>query len=92
MADNDGPEPDFEVPVGMFQDLEDLKAKMAALEAQVKTLTEGGAAETGEALERTRKTPAGTTPRTATRARRSGSTRRSSCCWTRPSTTMSCAP
>ncbi|MER8009617.1 hypothetical protein [Streptomyces sp. NPDC094149] len=27
--------PDFEVPVGMFQDLKDLKAKMTALHAQV---------------------------------------------------------
>lgn len=51
MADEDGPDPSFEVPVGMFQDMEDLKAKMAALEAQVKELTEGADAEPGEASE-----------------------------------------
>ncbi|MGN9763080.1 DUF4913 domain-containing protein [Streptomyces sp. SD31] len=51
MADDDGPEPDFEVPVGMFQDLEDLKATVQRLEAQLKTLTEGADTETGEALE-----------------------------------------
>ncbi|MGY5099439.1 hypothetical protein [Streptomyces sp. 900105245] len=32
VADDDGPEPNFEVPVGVFQDLEDLKVKISALE------------------------------------------------------------
>ncbi|MGW9439590.1 DUF4913 domain-containing protein [Streptomyces sp. NPDC055607] len=41
---------DFEVPVGLFQDMEDLKALVAALSAQVKELTEGGGAGPGEAL------------------------------------------
>ncbi|MGW2724081.1 DUF4913 domain-containing protein [Streptomyces sp. NPDC001492] len=51
MADDDGPEPDFEVPMGLFQDMEDLKAHVQRLEALVKALTEGAADETGEALE-----------------------------------------
>jgi hypothetical protein len=51
VADDDGPEPDFEVPVGMFQDLEDLKANMQRLEALVNTLTEGANTTAGEALE-----------------------------------------
>lgn len=38
-------EPTFEVPVGLFQDVEDLKAQVIQLTAQVKSLTEG--AETG---------------------------------------------
>ncbi|MFB6842216.1 DUF4913 domain-containing protein [Streptomyces sp. NPDC056361] len=42
--------PDFEVPVGLFQDLEDLKATVASLSAQVKALKEGGAGGEGEAL------------------------------------------
>ncbi|MER6121771.1 DUF4913 domain-containing protein [Streptomyces sp. NPDC001795] len=49
MADEDGP--DFEVPVGMFQDLEDLKAKVAHLTAQVKALTEGADTASDEASE-----------------------------------------
>ncbi|MFF2331872.1 MULTISPECIES: DUF4913 domain-containing protein [unclassified Streptomyces] len=49
MADDpDGP--DFEVPVGLFQDLEDLKATVANLTAQVKALREGGGGGAGEAL------------------------------------------
>ncbi|WP_281154688.1 DUF4913 domain-containing protein [Streptomyces sp. HYC2] len=47
MADEEVP--DFEVPVGLFQDLEDLKAQVARLNAQVTTLTEGADAEPGEA-------------------------------------------
>ncbi|MFJ7773227.1 DUF4913 domain-containing protein [Streptomyces sp. NPDC097107] len=43
MADDDAP--DFGVPVGLFQDLEDLKAQVTALTAQVRTLT--SAADTG---------------------------------------------
>ncbi|MEV4949747.1 DUF4913 domain-containing protein [Streptomyces sp. NPDC053755] len=35
-------DPDFEVPVGLFQDLEDLKAQVAALTAQLQALTQGG--------------------------------------------------
>ncbi|MFF3208395.1 DUF4913 domain-containing protein [Streptomyces sp. NPDC002962] len=37
--------PDFEVPVGLFQDLEDLKAQVTRLTAEVKTLTDGAAAD-----------------------------------------------
>ncbi|MFB7739817.1 DUF4913 domain-containing protein [Streptomyces sp. NPDC056112] len=48
MADEE--EPNFEVPVGLFQDLEDLKAQVARLTAQVTALTEGADAEPGEAL------------------------------------------
>jgi hypothetical protein len=43
--------PDFDVPVGLFEDIEDLKAKVEALTAQVKTLTEGAGPEEGEASE-----------------------------------------
>lgn len=46
MADEEVP--DFEVPVGLFQDLEDLKAQVARLTAQVQALTEGSGAELGE--------------------------------------------
>ncbi|MEV6734546.1 MULTISPECIES: DUF4913 domain-containing protein [unclassified Streptomyces] len=46
----DDPEPDFEVPMGLFQDMEDLKAQVAALSAQVTTLTEGGGEGAGEAF------------------------------------------
>lgn len=49
MADDDQNGPDFEVPVGMFQDLEDLKAQVAALTAKVKGLTEGAEIDLGEA-------------------------------------------
>lgn len=49
MADDDTPQ--FEVPVGMFQDLEDLKAAVKRLESQVTTLTEGATADPGEAFE-----------------------------------------
>ncbi|WP_206189234.1 DUF4913 domain-containing protein [Streptomyces prasinus] len=48
MADDDAP--DFEVPVGLFQDLEDLKAQVARLTAQLQALTEGSGAEPGEAM------------------------------------------
>lgn len=41
--------PDFEVPVGMFEDLEDLKAQVAALTAQVKGLTKSAENGLGEA-------------------------------------------
>ncbi|GAA1600506.1 DUF4913 domain-containing protein [Streptomyces globosus] len=49
MAD-DPDVPDFEVPVGLFQDLEDLKAEVARLSAQVKALTAGADGRAGEAL------------------------------------------
>ncbi|WP_256098401.1 DUF4913 domain-containing protein [Streptomyces agglomeratus] len=42
-------DPDFEVPVGMFEDLEDVKAQIAALTAQIKALTENGGPDPGEA-------------------------------------------
>ncbi|MEU6946578.1 DUF4913 domain-containing protein [Streptomyces sp. NPDC046316] len=42
--------PDFEVPVGLFQDLEDLKAEVIRLSAQVKILTEGADTDAGEAF------------------------------------------
>ncbi|MGW6570043.1 DUF4913 domain-containing protein [Streptomyces sp. NPDC054975] len=48
MADDDVP--DFEVPVGLFQDLEDLKAAVTRLTAQVKALAEGAEATAGEAF------------------------------------------
>ncbi|MFD4865263.1 DUF4913 domain-containing protein [Streptomyces sp. NPDC058412] len=35
--------PGFEVPVGLFEDMEDVKAQLAALTALVNTLREGGA-------------------------------------------------
>ncbi|MEU3279259.1 DUF4913 domain-containing protein [Streptomyces antibioticus] len=41
--------PDFDVPVGLFEDIEDLKAKLARLTAQVEALTGGDGAEPGEA-------------------------------------------
>ncbi|WP_455355933.1 DUF4913 domain-containing protein [Streptomyces sp. SYSU K217416] len=41
--------PDFEVPVGLFEDLEDVKAQLAALTAQMKTLAAGADADPGEA-------------------------------------------
>ncbi|MET7887804.1 DUF4913 domain-containing protein [Streptomyces avermitilis] len=47
MADEEVP--DFEVPVGMFEDLEDVKAQLAALSAQVEALTEGADTDLGEA-------------------------------------------
>lgn len=42
--------PEFEVPVGLFQDLEDLKAQVTALSAQVEALTGGRDADVGEAF------------------------------------------
>jgi hypothetical protein len=42
--------PELNVPVGMFEDIEDLKAKLTALTAQVEALTGGGGAAQGEAL------------------------------------------
>ncbi|WP_435841519.1 DUF4913 domain-containing protein [Streptomyces gardneri] len=41
--------PDFDVPVGLFQDVEDLKAEVARLTAQAKGLAEADAAGAGEA-------------------------------------------
>lgn len=38
---DDSDVPDFDVPVGLFEDLEDLKAQVTALTAQVKALTDG---------------------------------------------------
>ncbi|MDA5279888.1 DUF4913 domain-containing protein [Streptomyces sp. Isolate_45] len=40
MADDEGL-PDFDVPVGLFQDLEDLKATVAHLSSQIQQLTSG---------------------------------------------------
>ncbi|MFH8410404.1 DUF4913 domain-containing protein [Streptomyces sp. NPDC018019] len=52
----DEPDPKLSVPVGMFEDIEDLKARNAALTSQVaalaeqlRALAEGGDAEPGEA-------------------------------------------
>ncbi|MEV6357997.1 DUF4913 domain-containing protein [Streptomyces hydrogenans] len=42
--------PDFEVPMGLFQDIEDLKAQVAALSAQVKALHDGAGQAEGEAF------------------------------------------
>ncbi|MEU6965106.1 DUF4913 domain-containing protein [Streptomyces chrestomyceticus] len=53
----DEPDPQLSVPVGMFEDIEDLKATNAALIAEVKALAaqvtalaDGGGADPGEAL------------------------------------------
>ncbi|WP_405529035.1 DUF4913 domain-containing protein [Streptomyces avidinii] len=40
--------PDLEAPVGLFQDLEDLKAQVARLSAQVQELTDGADTDDGE--------------------------------------------
>ncbi|MFI0141537.1 DUF4913 domain-containing protein [Streptomyces luteogriseus] len=50
MADEPGEAPKFDVPVGMLQDIEDLKAQVGHLMALVKTLTEGDDAMSGEAF------------------------------------------
>ncbi|MFD3484976.1 DUF4913 domain-containing protein [Streptomyces sp. NPDC058665] len=47
MPDEPGETPRLDVPAGMFEDIEDLKAQLAALTAEVQALTEGG--EPGEA-------------------------------------------
>lgn len=57
-------EPD-DVPVGMFEDIEDLKAKLAALSAQVEALTRGGDADPGEASADDAATAGGETAETA---------------------------
>ncbi len=45
----DPDEPRFDVPVGLFEDVEDLKAQLAALTAQVQTLTAAGGPDPGQA-------------------------------------------
>ncbi|MER7048887.1 DUF4913 domain-containing protein [Streptomyces jumonjinensis] len=49
MADEPDEDPDLAVPIGMFKDIEDLKAKIAHLTAQVTALTGRGGGEPGEA-------------------------------------------
>ncbi|MFF8279928.1 DUF4913 domain-containing protein [Streptomyces lateritius] len=49
MADEPDEVPKLDVPVGMFEDIEDLKAQIAALTAQVNRLTEHAAGAEGEA-------------------------------------------
>ncbi|RPK70067.1 hypothetical protein EES45_36120 [Streptomyces sp. ADI97-07] len=49
MSDEPDEAPEFSVPVGMFEDIEDLKAQLAQLTTLVKTLTGGDGAEPGEA-------------------------------------------
>lgn len=49
MADEPEETPQLDVPVGMFEDIEDLKAQVANLTALVKTLTGGEGDEPGEA-------------------------------------------
>lgn len=49
MADDPDDVPELDVPVGMFEDIEDLKAKLAQLTALVAALTGGDGAEPGEA-------------------------------------------
>ncbi|UQI49818.1 DUF4913 domain-containing protein (plasmid) [Streptomyces sp. HU2014] len=49
MADEPDDLPELDVPVGMFEDIEDLKAQVASLTALVKKLTGGDDAEPGEA-------------------------------------------
>lgn len=50
MADEPDEAPKFDVPVGMFEDIEDLKAQVAQLTALVKTLIGGEEAGPGEAF------------------------------------------
>ncbi|MEW2265968.1 DUF4913 domain-containing protein [Streptomyces sp. NPDC047853] len=50
MAGDPDDVPELDVPVGMFEDIEDLKAQVAYLTALVKTLTGGGDGEPGGAL------------------------------------------
>ncbi|MFF3127747.1 DUF4913 domain-containing protein [Streptomyces sp. NPDC057908] len=49
MSDEPEEVPRLDVPVGMFEDIEDLKAQLAQLTTLVKTLTGGDDAEPGEA-------------------------------------------
>ncbi|MEV5774231.1 DUF4913 domain-containing protein [Streptomyces antimycoticus] len=49
MADEPEEGPKLNVPVGMFEDIEDLKAKLAHLTAQVEALTGSDSADPGEA-------------------------------------------
>jgi hypothetical protein len=49
VADDPDDVPELDVPVGMFEDIEDLKAKLAQLTALVAALTGGDGAEPGEA-------------------------------------------
>ncbi|ORT54664.1 DUF4913 domain-containing protein [Streptomyces sp. CB03238] len=49
MADEPDDVPELDVPVGMFEDIEDLKAQVASLTTLVKTLTGGEEGEPGEA-------------------------------------------
>ncbi|MDI3101857.1 hypothetical protein QJ054_32965 [Streptomyces sp. AN-3] len=49
MADEPEETPQLDVPVGMFEDIEDLKAQVASLTALVKTLTGGAGDEPGKA-------------------------------------------
>jgi hypothetical protein len=49
VADEPDDFPELTVPVGMFEDIQDLKAQLANLKAQVKTLTGGEGGEPGEA-------------------------------------------
>ncbi|UZI33937.1 DUF4913 domain-containing protein [Streptomyces sp. VB1] len=49
MADEPDETPSLDVPIGMFQDIEDIKAELARLTALVGTLTGGDGAEPGEA-------------------------------------------
>lgn len=49
MADEPDDVPQMDVPVGMFEDIEDLKTQLASLTALVKTLTGGEDDELGEA-------------------------------------------
>ncbi|MFI5689924.1 DUF4913 domain-containing protein [Streptomyces sp. NPDC051636] len=49
MADEPDEVPKLDVPVGMFEDIEDLKAQIARLSAQVEALTGDDGAELGEA-------------------------------------------
>lgn len=49
MADERGDDPELDVPVTMFEDVEDLKATVARLTAQLEALTGSGGEGTGEA-------------------------------------------
>lgn len=49
MADEPDQGPELNVPVGMFEDIEDLKAKIAQLTSLVEALAGGGGTEPSEA-------------------------------------------
>ncbi|MFJ6354860.1 hypothetical protein ACIQKB_36055 [Streptomyces sp. NPDC092046] len=86
MASDDGP--DFEIPVALFEDIEDLKAQFLALSAQVKALREASEGVESEASTDDN-ADAGEEAEDGTGEWKFP---RSSCCLTPRSTTRSSAP